>query len=517
MRQASLTHREVEGQNDWSFNGEPMDSIARILEANLALPAASRVPLEVITKVFQHCIPHDTVCRSSACEAPLLLGHVCSAWRALLHATPSLWTSLCIHLPGSPIWWEDFVDEVLAIMDMWIRYSSSLPVSISFIQTGNFPPNQLSRIVDSLCLHAHRWGSIKLRGSNIILKEFWPVFRQRLVCLESLDFELDLDFLGKSFVNVDALIVPDRVPRLRSLTTSGFPPTIKSFDNPTFHPNIYSQLEALSVAWESPATNTSHYLTPYQVIHAQNLVILSISLNDIGSPWSHRRYAPQGPVVLPHLATLRLRRTHPSPMAAGFVDGLFLPQLQCLHLDSFAIFRPELRLWHGSLFKNLLIRSKCSLQALTIWQLSFAEEDLHDILLLSPDLKEFSFFDPYAEAACREIMRRLTIYVGGAVLSMVQGLETLRLGFSLTQSPSLEGLETMIESRTSGHCSETEERTYSLCRVRVQIDLASHGHGDRVHEVQVFKARVDAMSHSGHLDTRVDISSAYRPEYLSMP
>ncbi|KAJ7683084.1 hypothetical protein B0H17DRAFT_1074566, partial [Mycena rosella] len=41
-------------------------------------------------------IPLHRNCVMSAVEAPILLGRICSSWRAISHATPRLWARLHI-------------------------------------------------------------------------------------------------------------------------------------------------------------------------------------------------------------------------------------------------------------------------------------------------------------------------------------------------------------------------------------------------------------------------------------
>ncbi|KAJ7634614.1 hypothetical protein FB45DRAFT_909361, partial [Roridomyces roridus] len=52
------------------------------------------------------CLPTHRNCVMDASEAPLLLGRISSAWRALSLATPRLWASLHIVDRGEPPWQE---------------------------------------------------------------------------------------------------------------------------------------------------------------------------------------------------------------------------------------------------------------------------------------------------------------------------------------------------------------------------------------------------------------------------
>ncbi|KAJ7704793.1 hypothetical protein B0H17DRAFT_864942, partial [Mycena rosella] len=50
-----------------------------------------RLPLDIMEEIFVTCLPTDRNCAMSAVEAPILLGRICSAWRAISLSTPRLW------------------------------------------------------------------------------------------------------------------------------------------------------------------------------------------------------------------------------------------------------------------------------------------------------------------------------------------------------------------------------------------------------------------------------------------
>ncbi|KAF8207694.1 hypothetical protein K438DRAFT_1521965, partial [Mycena galopus ATCC 62051] len=47
------------------------------------------LPPELISLIFVHCLPSFAELHPS--KAPLLLAHICGAWRALALRTPELW------------------------------------------------------------------------------------------------------------------------------------------------------------------------------------------------------------------------------------------------------------------------------------------------------------------------------------------------------------------------------------------------------------------------------------------
>ncbi|KAF7376806.1 hypothetical protein MSAN_00098000 [Mycena sanguinolenta] len=110
----------------------------------------------------------------SASEAPVLLGHICSSWRAISHITPRLWTSLHVVEPlwnpadPTPALLEEKVARRLEITQMWLGRSGQCPLSISlrsapgdFPQTDGFTPSATSmQFMETLLSFAPRWQHI---------------------------------------------------------------------------------------------------------------------------------------------------------------------------------------------------------------------------------------------------------------------------------------------------------------------------------------------------------------------
>ncbi|KAJ6530266.1 hypothetical protein B0H19DRAFT_904173, partial [Mycena capillaripes] len=53
-----------------------------------------RLPQDLIEQIFLACLPTHRNAVMSPAEAPLLLGHICSAWRSVSFSMPRLWASL---------------------------------------------------------------------------------------------------------------------------------------------------------------------------------------------------------------------------------------------------------------------------------------------------------------------------------------------------------------------------------------------------------------------------------------
>ncbi|KAJ7140956.1 hypothetical protein C8R44DRAFT_550119, partial [Mycena epipterygia] len=71
---------------------EDRDNLGAYVEAHRALISpVRRLPLDIIQEIFMACIPMHCNCVMSTTEVPVLLGRICSSWRAISLATPRLW------------------------------------------------------------------------------------------------------------------------------------------------------------------------------------------------------------------------------------------------------------------------------------------------------------------------------------------------------------------------------------------------------------------------------------------
>ncbi|KAJ7743330.1 hypothetical protein B0H16DRAFT_1245385, partial [Mycena metata] len=71
---------------------EERASVRSFVDAHDALLSPiRRLPLDIVQEIFVACLPTHRNCVMSAVEAPLLLGRICSLWRAVALSTPCLW------------------------------------------------------------------------------------------------------------------------------------------------------------------------------------------------------------------------------------------------------------------------------------------------------------------------------------------------------------------------------------------------------------------------------------------
>ncbi|KAJ6480858.1 hypothetical protein C8R45DRAFT_316874 [Mycena sanguinolenta] len=133
---------------------EERDTLNTYVEAHKSLLSPfRRLPRDIVEVIFLACLPTHRNCVMSALEAPVLLGRICSSWRAISHSLPRLWSRLHIVKPPLPYnmnsvtalrAYQDKVAQRLEVSGAWLRRSGTCPLSIS-LQSGHHydPSNDL--------------------------------------------------------------------------------------------------------------------------------------------------------------------------------------------------------------------------------------------------------------------------------------------------------------------------------------------------------------------------------------
>lgn len=139
-------------------------------------PLWEQMANELLGKIFEHCIhmekgEYKGVLQSYNSNAPLLLGQICSRWRAVAITTPSLWCTIRI-AKGEYI----ASDCGLAKFENWLRRSGSLPISLYLCDhyiVGNVHHDR-ERLFQALATSRHRWQYISL---DITPQSYGEIFR----------------------------------------------------------------------------------------------------------------------------------------------------------------------------------------------------------------------------------------------------------------------------------------------------------------------------------------------------
>ncbi|KAJ7354558.1 hypothetical protein DFH08DRAFT_955947 [Mycena albidolilacea] len=127
---------------------EERDGLGAYVDAHKALISpVRRLPLDIIEEIFVTCLPTHRNCVMSASEAPVLLGRVCSSWRAISLSTPRLWAKIHVVEPESDPYsrpaasFDQKVAQRVQVTKMWLGRSGQCPLSISLESAPeNSPP-----------------------------------------------------------------------------------------------------------------------------------------------------------------------------------------------------------------------------------------------------------------------------------------------------------------------------------------------------------------------------------------
>jgi hypothetical protein len=129
-------------------------------------PLTSKLPPEIVSTVFTNFLPANVAldyCIQRAgkvvCTTPLLLGAVCTAWRAIVWSTPLLWTSIFVNL-------ADFKKADIGILEEWLCRSGGLPLYIGIRSEMGRSMTKIAgiakKVMDSFEPYAHRWYHLAL-------------------------------------------------------------------------------------------------------------------------------------------------------------------------------------------------------------------------------------------------------------------------------------------------------------------------------------------------------------------
>lgn len=104
-------------------------------------PTATTLPYDILREIFLHCLPDDhlDILQPNSRDPPMLLCYVCSYWRKVALASPSLWSHIYYRLPirwdieGRPIIWDlnRFMVD-MKILNWWRKNQGSMGPFIRF-------------------------------------------------------------------------------------------------------------------------------------------------------------------------------------------------------------------------------------------------------------------------------------------------------------------------------------------------------------------------------------------------
>ena len=137
------------------------------------LAPVRRLPLDVLSVIFGHCLAthRNPVMRAS--EAPILLTRICRDWRSIALSIPRLWSRLYIptmrkvrprhyHREALPyvLEGERRMEARTEEVQRWLRLSSACPLSITLMSSRD--PISHPPLLDSIIQSSRRWQQLEL-------------------------------------------------------------------------------------------------------------------------------------------------------------------------------------------------------------------------------------------------------------------------------------------------------------------------------------------------------------------
>lgn len=327
----------------------------------ITTPPINRIPPEVLGDIFKTFlnggdrVQHNT-CLSVSGEsdlAPLVLIRVCSQWRELIMAMPSLWSSISITVPKS---------SYIPLTKFWLSRTGECPLSIRLHQSSRpdeMENNATQAILSILLLHSYHWRQVDLFFSSPGIQ--YPINSLTTLSIPLLeDLSLDLKSTRKDS-KVDQIWRKfHSAPRLQRLYWH-------SPDNelPRYAP--WARLTYLNFE------NDVHVDVLLDSLQAcESLELLDVVVD---SP-----LAPSVPIKsltlerLRHLKIVFLTGVH------YLYDNISLPSLTSLHIEhQCGVEQPR----KCQSFRSFLERSSCRLKAFEFWDTSLTQEEL--LLYLEPN------------------------------------------------------------------------------------------------------------------------------------
>ncbi|KAJ6504723.1 hypothetical protein C8R47DRAFT_156240 [Mycena vitilis] len=132
-----------------------------VAEHEALISPMRQLPSDVIREIFMACVPSEENPVLSIQTAPLLLGRICSQWRAIALSTPRLWSSIHIAEPQDSLP-PHVRDGCLQLVKVWLARSGGLPLSISFHRIPSHSP--ISPVFGTVMSFSPRWKHLSLTG-----------------------------------------------------------------------------------------------------------------------------------------------------------------------------------------------------------------------------------------------------------------------------------------------------------------------------------------------------------------
>ncbi|KAG2040366.1 hypothetical protein BDR03DRAFT_916046 [Suillus americanus] len=327
------------------------DKITQSMNLHKRLVSALwRLPTEILSQIFTHCLPTRCNLSPASKAVPMLLTRICRRWREVAVDMPSLWQRL--YVGGD---WQ----RAAFCYESWLKRSRGRPLSLEL----QCHKNNWTELRSLLQPYINQVSSLSLDVyQNVPQLE---VTISDFLALEELNMILD----WSSSESCIAQSISQPPCTLRNLTVTGgafFDMEYSSTFNPAWahltnirialhEPSAFPQLLRLCPGLSSLTISTSftamEALEPFTHTQLQSLQIISNDLYDNDTEY------------------------------LNLFDTLSLPNLRAL--EAYDIYP-----WPHEEFKAFLTRSKCPLESLTLdFTMSVTDEQQAEYVALIPSLE----------------------------------------------------------------------------------------------------------------------------------
>ena len=362
----------------------------------------TRLPPETLAYIFEFYV----ICGieltpiSVSAQGPFCLAKVCKLWRAIVESNPRLWTSIQVYFPDSHRSHEEDVPRVKPLLDLHLKQSGILPISLTFTDHRIYhsaTEDLITLLVDRLRTHARRWKRISLQLSC----SYFPLLFTFTPCdLSSLEhLHISGDVVAQRIVTTLRLNL-ESATKLKSFTYSG--PGRSVDDEIHLHWENLVEVSFEFVPHNGPSSTLSRQFR--HLAQCQNITACSLGIDRPFWPGLNGSQT----ITLPCLQMLRVRRLSTDSHARTAIDPLILPQLRTLEVDASSLVGWNER-WHERAFSDLLARSGCSLHHLSIQDVDFPNHELVRCLALSHELTSFRFIPCPRSQNIGDIIRKLDV------------------------------------------------------------------------------------------------------------
>jgi F-box-like len=300
-------------------------------------PIVRQLPPDVTSTIFEFCLPDfaDRQLIQKDFSFPLSLGAICSYWRDIAWSTPSLWSSLVVHVTSKHVTSKHDPRTLTGIAQEWLARSGQLPLSIRISDfTRSYSIKTVSALVDIINQYSTRWSDLHFDIPDC----YYHLFRatdNHAPILKSIRFRCSIFGLSQ-LVNSNFQLT---CPRLESAILEHFPMNGSSiqWDNLT-HLTLHSTMstvDSLLILRKTP-----------------RLVFCRVSDTYIGY---RRPNIMTGPPFLTSLRSLQLLIR----FAEDFLNNIIAPHLEEFSLPNY--YNPSMEV-----ISSFLRRSACSLRSFSV-------------------------------------------------------------------------------------------------------------------------------------------------------